>query len=142
MASKTYTVMKDGDILKELKTLAAAKKLADNEDAEVFCGGLCVYAPDPDLDSDTQDDTDALNTLEALPAEPAAEVPVVETVTPDKYRLTHRMNVRKGPSVNADKAGEKASGTVVDVLGIVDDWLNLTDGTFILYSGGKYAEKI
>ena len=43
MANKTYTVMKDGEEMKELKTLAAAKKLADAEDAEVFCEGLCVY---------------------------------------------------------------------------------------------------
>ena len=37
MANKTYTVMKDGEELKELKTLTAAKKLADAENAEVFC---------------------------------------------------------------------------------------------------------
>jgi len=31
-SNKTYTVMKDGEVIKELKTLAAAKKLADTED--------------------------------------------------------------------------------------------------------------
>ena len=43
MANKTYTVVKDGEELKELKTLSAAKKLADTEGAEVFCEGECVY---------------------------------------------------------------------------------------------------
>ena len=33
-SNKTYTVVKDGETLKELKTLAAAKKLADAEGAE------------------------------------------------------------------------------------------------------------
>ena len=42
MANKTYTVVKDGEELKELKSLAAAKKLADTEGAEVFCDGKCV----------------------------------------------------------------------------------------------------
>ena len=42
MANKTYTVIKDGEELKELKSLTAAKKLADTEGAEVFCDGKCV----------------------------------------------------------------------------------------------------
>ena len=41
--NKTYTVMKDGKELKELKTLVSAKKLADAEGAEVLCEGECVY---------------------------------------------------------------------------------------------------
>ena len=43
MASKTYIVMKDGEETGKLKTLTAAKKQADEEGAEVFCGGKCVY---------------------------------------------------------------------------------------------------
>lgn len=42
-ATKTYAIVKDGEQLKELKTLAAAKKLADAEGAEVLCDGECVY---------------------------------------------------------------------------------------------------
>ena len=41
--NKTYTVMKDGKELKELKTLVSAKKLADAEGAEVLSEGECVY---------------------------------------------------------------------------------------------------
>ena len=42
-STKIYTVVKDGLELDQLKTLAAAKKLADTEGAEVFCDGQCVY---------------------------------------------------------------------------------------------------
>ena len=42
-STKIYTVVKDGLELDQLKTLAAAKKLADTEGAEVFCDGKCVY---------------------------------------------------------------------------------------------------
>ena len=44
MANKTYIVVKDGEELKELKSLTAAKKLADTEGAEVFCDGKCTRA--------------------------------------------------------------------------------------------------
>ena len=39
MATKTYIVMKNGKELEQLKTLAAAKKLADAEGAEVYSDG-------------------------------------------------------------------------------------------------------
>ena len=43
MASKTYIVMKDGEEIEKLKTLTAAKELANAEGAEVYCGEKCVY---------------------------------------------------------------------------------------------------
>lgn len=130
-SNKTYTVMKDGEVIKELKTLAAAKKLADTEDAEVFCEDLCVYAPDPDLESDT---------LEQLDVElPVAESPVVETVKAEEYTLTAKMNIRKAPSRNAEIVGIADKGTVVEATAIENDWLHLFDGTYILYEGGKFA---
>ena len=110
MANKIYTVMKDGEVLKELKTLAAAKKLADTEDAEVFCEGLCVYTPDPVIE-----ETDVSEVMSEGDVEDAAveAAPVIKTVTPDKYRLKHRMNVRKAPSKEAEKAGTKPVGAFV-----------------------------
>ena len=42
-ASKTYTIMKDGIKIKTAKSLNAAKAIADQEQAEVFCGDECVY---------------------------------------------------------------------------------------------------
>ena len=126
--SKTYTVVKDGTELKELKTLAAAKKVADAEAAEVYCEGECVYP-------------------EAIAA-PVAEGPIVpeKPSQPDegetKYRLTALMNVRKKPSMDAQILYTRAAGTEVRVLGIVNDWLHLTNDTYILYEGGKWAVKI
>ena len=126
--SKTYTVVKDGTKLKELKTLAAAKKVADAEAAEVYCEGECVYP-------------------EAVAA-PAAESPIVldKPSQPDKeetkYRLTALMNVRKKPSMDAQILYTRAAGTEVRVLGIVNDWMHLTNDTYIFYEGGKWAVKI
>ena len=126
--SKTYTVVKDGTELKELKTLAAAKKVADAEAAEVYCEGECVYP-------------------EAVVAPVEESHIVVEKPSqPDegetKYRLTALMNVRKKPSMDAQILYTRAAGTEVRVLGIVNDWLHLTDDTYILYEGGKRAVKI
>jgi hypothetical protein len=42
--NKSYLVIgADGAELKTVRTLAAAKKLADAEGAEVYCDGKCVY---------------------------------------------------------------------------------------------------
>lgn len=123
--TKTYTVVKDGETLKELKTLAAAKKLADTEGAEVFCEGECVY-------QGTVADTVA----------PSVEEETAEPVkAPETYTLLRKMNVRKAPTLNADKVKVLGTGTEVEVAEVADDWLRLTDGTFILYEGGKNARK-
>ena len=129
MANKTYTVMKDGEEMKELKTLAAAKKLADAEDAEVFCEGLCVYQ------GTAKDSEDTVSELSDAVAKPTEKEPV----TPEKYTLTAKMNIRKAPSKTAEIAGIAQKGTIVDVTAIEGDWMHLSDGTFILYEGGKFA---
>lgn len=125
--AKTYIVQKDGETLKELKTLVAAKKLADAESAEVFCEGECVYQATVD------------------PVVPAVEESVVETVEeavkPVVYTLLRKMNVRKEPSLTAAKVKVLDAGATVEVTAVVDDWLHLADGTFILYEGGKNARK-
>lgn len=121
--NKTYIVVKDGEELKELKSLAAAKKLADAEGATVVCNGATVY-PEPSIET----------------AEPAP-VPVDQ---PEKYTLTAKMNIRTAPSLKADKVGVVEPGTVVEVLGIENDWLRVKNGAgevFILFGGGKYARK-
>ena len=131
--AKTYIVRKDGETLKELKTLAAAKKLADAEGAEVFCEGECVYQAVVDPVSDT------------LPAvEETVEEAVEETVEqkPATYTLLRKMNVRKKPSLTAAKVKVLNAGATVEVTAVVDDWLHLADGTFILYEGGKNARKV
>ncbi len=122
--NKTYTVVKDGVEMKELKTLAAAKRLADEQGGEVVCEGTMVYTA-------------------AFPIEPEIEA-TAEVKAPEKYTLTSKMNVRTSPSLKADKVGIAEAGTVVEVLAIEDDWLRVRNGAgvvFILYGGGKYARK-
>ena len=135
--AKTYTVVKDGTVLKELKTLTAAKKLADAEGAEVFCNGECVYQgiEAPVSDPVVQTTSDA----------PAAEEETekqADQKPSEKYMLLRRMNVRKAPSLNAEKLKILDTGAVVEVSQIKDDWLCLTDGSFILFEDGKNAKRI
>ena len=59
----------------------------------------------------------------------------------ERYRLKNLMNVRERPSMEAAILGTIAEGTAVDVLKVEDDWLCLADGSFILYGGGRWAEK-
>ena len=127
--NKTYTVMKDGKELKELKTLASAKKLADAEGAEVLCEGECVYQGTV---AGSEDTVPELSNAET-------ETPVVKPAKPKKYTLTAKMNIRKAPSKTAEIAGIAEKGTVINVAAIENDWLHLSDGTFILYEGGKFA---
>ena len=123
--NKTYIVVKDDEELKELKSLAAAKKLADAEGGTVICNGVTVY-PEPEIE-----------TVEQEPA-------LVDQPSAEKYTLMAKMNIRTGPSLEADKVGIAEAGTVIEVLAIEDDWLRVRDGAdvaFILYGAGKYARK-
>lgn len=122
--TKTYTVTKDGETLKELKSLTAAKKLADTEGAEVFCDGKCVYQGTVAPTEDTVEET-----------------AVAEEQKPEVYTLLRKMNVRKEPSLNAAKLKVLDTGATVEVRAIKNDWLCLTDGSFILYENGKNARK-
>ena len=143
MANKTYTVIKDGEKIKELKSLPAAKKLANTEKAEVICDGECVYTTLTDSYAEEEQNPESLeSSIVTFEASPVAKAIVdVETITPEKYILTAKMNIRKGPSKTALIQGIAKEGTVVEVLSIDNDWLHLTDDTFILYEGGKWAQK-
>ena len=128
--NKTYIVVKDGEELKEFKSLATAKKLADAEGAVVICNGTTVYPNAPD---------------ELATAEPEFEPVDQPEPVPEKYTLTAKMNIRLAPSLDADKVGVAEPGTVVEVLGIENDWLRVKNGAgevFILFGGGKFAEKV
>ena len=148
MASKkTYIVKKDDEIIEELKTLTAAKRLADTEGAEVFCDDQCVYTGVKTEDGpvtfeeDPQEDEIMIVHAEPVVAETPKQ-PKVEEQVPDRYRLLSYMNVRSAPSLDAPKVSTKPEGTVVRILGIEDDWLHLTDDTYIFFDGGKFAEKM
>lgn len=49
------------------------------------------------------------------------------------------MNVRKGPGKEYEKIEVAEPGTIVEVIGIENDWLHLTDDTYILYEEGRFA---
>lgn len=126
--AKIYTVVKDGETAKELKTLTAAKKLADTEGGEVLCDGETVYTA-------TAPAITPVEPEEVLTEEPKAE----------KYKLLSKMNIRIAPSLKADKVGVVETGTVVEVTAIENDWLRVKNGAgevFILYGGGKFAERV
>lgn len=114
MTGKEYKVVKDGEVLKTYKSLPAAKQLAEKEKGEVYEGEEKVYQPSS---GETEEKSTVVFTLTAL------------------------MNVRKKPSLKAEILKTLPAGTKVEVETIRDDWLCLSDGTFILYKGGKFASK-
>ena len=127
---KTYVVVKNGVEIQRLNTLIAARKLADEEGAEVFCDGLSIYKA-----------VEVLVNAEPIVAETPKQVEVEKPKT-EKYRLKALMNVRKKPNLDSEILGTKPAGTVVRVLGVEEGWLHLIDGSYILFEEGKYAEKV
>ena len=93
MANKIYIVVKDGEELEKLKTLAVAKKQADAEWVEVYCDGKCVYEG-------------TVSPTEEKTAEAVAEKPAVEAEKP---------TVRCAPqnAQSFDNAPQKASNRVM-----------------------------
>ena len=149
MANKIYIVVKDGVELEKLKTLAAAKKLADAEGAEVYCDGKCVYKgvkeeieekekePEKAAEGEQKEIVTAVPVISEKPKQPDVPEPATE-----KYRLKSLMNIRKKPSLDSTIIGTRPEGTVVRVLSIENDWLHLANDGYILYGNGKWAEKI
>ena len=127
---KTYVVLKNGVETQKLSTLIAAKNLADEEGAEVFCDGLSIYKA-----------VEEIVHAEPIVAEEPKQIEVDEPKT-EKYRLKALMNIRKRPSLDSDILGTKPADTVVRVLEVEEGWLHLADGSYILFEEGKYAEKV
>lgn len=133
--NKNYLVIGgNGEELKTVKTLAAAKKLADAEGGSVLVDGECVYRAAVETVEETVEAP--VEVEETQPEKP------VDADQPAKYRLKTLMNIRKEPSTSARKIGTAKQDTIVEVKEVKKDWLHLTDGTFILYGGGEFAEKI
>ena len=151
MANKTYFVKKDGEIIKELKSLSAAKKLAQVEGADVYCGDELVYSAhgtDKEVNNDTDNaslhdtEKEINNSAEKESDHSADPVSSADDDRAVKYRLKALMNVRTSPSLSSRKIATLLPGTIVTVANIKDNWLHLTNGSCILYANGKYAEKI
>ena len=68
--SKIYTIMKDGNKIKTAKSLNTAKAIADQEQAEVFCGDECVYkaqrAAEASQTAEASEEVKAVNTVHAV----------------------------------------------------------------------------
>lgn len=141
--------------LARYRVLGNAKtKAEENPGYCVFAeDGTCVYGPTADEaeaeGTETEQAEDAQT--EALPYaedETAMQEATEETaqtskvVSPESYRLRTLMNVRRQPSLNAEKVGMLPEGTIVLVVAVENDWLHLSDGTFILYEDGRFAEKV
>ena len=164
MANRNYVVKKNGEIIKELKSLTGAKKIALSESAEVYCGDELVFSPsDGEKEEAGAVETEAPTNVEKQVDDGAekqidesAEKQIddgAETQIDDdaekridgvemKYRLKALMNVRVSPSLSSRKIATLLPGTIVTVAKISNDWLHLTNGTFIFYGNGKYAEKM
>ena len=148
MATRNYVVKKNGEIIKELKSLSAAKKIAQAENAEVYCGDELVFSPsDGEKEEAGAVETEAPTTVEKQ-VDDGAETQIDEGAEKQiddvemKYRLKALMNVRVSPSLSSRKIATLLPGTIVTVANIKNDWLHLTNGTFIFYGNGKYAEKV
>ena len=144
--NKIYIIMKNGVELEQLVTLSAAKKMADAEGAEVYCDGVCIYpenltAPATPTNPIVTTDDKTIITAQPIVAEKQKQ-PIVDDPKTEKYRLKKLMNVRAKPSKEATILTTKPAGTVVRVFSVEDDWLYLADGSFILYRGGEFAEKV
>ena len=164
MANRNYVVKKNGEIIKELKSLTGAKKIAQAESAEVYCGDELVFSPsDGEKEEAGAVETEAPTTVEKQVDDGAekqidesAEKQIddgAETQIDDgeekridgvemKYRLKALMNVRVSPSLSSRKIATLLPGTIVTVANIKNDWLHLTNGSFIFYGNGKFAEKM
>ena len=79
--SKVYTIMKDGIKIKTTKSLNTAKAIADQEQADVFCGDECVYksvtsgldGADKPYNSQSAEATEAVKAVETVHAVQASE---------------------------------------------------------------------
>ena len=141
--NKSYLVIgSDGTELKTVKTLAAAKKLADAEGGSVLVDGECVYRAtveatvNPTVEAG--EDKKAVDEKMADKEKEAAIEPTKPAV--EKYRIKTLMNIRKEPDLSGEKVGIAKQGSIVTVKEVKDDWLHLTDGTYILCGGGEFAE--
>lgn len=95
--SKTYTIMKDGNKIKTAKSLNAAKAIADQEQAEVFCGDECVYH------SPRAEATEASQTAEAPDAVKAVDT--VHAVQSSEAQSDVSDNgIEANPAANAESS--------------------------------------
>ncbi len=146
VTNKSYLVTDEtGTELKTLKSLTAAKKLADAEGGRVVCDGEVVYVAEKPQEEETliTEETveEPVTTEETKGPEITEEVKEPTPQNGGKYRLTSLMNIRSKPSMTAPIIGLAKAGTVVIAQSVVNDWLKTADG-YILCGKGQFARKI
>ena len=140
--NKTYVVYgAEGEELETLKTLAAAKKLADTEHGTVLCDGECVYKAESQEPTGEVGEAVVEETAEPVETSPEEVERAVAQKT-QHFRLKTLMNVRKGPTTSSARLKTLPAGTIVEVREVKNDWLCLTDGSFILFGAGRFAERV
>ena len=150
----------DGAELKSYKTLAAAKKLAETmEGAVVMYGGEQVYPSVSTEPSDpavpATDPADSASSVEEGETEQAGEKlvedekeaitevgekPVEKPTTP--HQVLVRINIRSGPSLNAEKVGTADVGTILDAYEDLGDWLKIRWKGGVAYARHKNHEYV
>ena len=109
-ASKSYTIMKDGIKIKTAKSLNAAKAIADQEQAEVFCGEECVYKAQV-----ATEETEATKATEATEvsqtAEASEEVKAVDSVHAVQSSETQSDVTDNGAEANSAANSDSAAKT-------------------------------
>ncbi len=104
--SKIYTIMKDGNKIKTAKSLNVAKAIADQEQAEVFCGDECVYK--------AQTATEALQTAEV--SEAVKTVDTVHAVQSSEAQSHVGDNTAEAnPAAKEETAASKEEAPVSDM---------------------------
>ena len=112
--SKTYTIMKDGNKIKTAKSLNAAKAIADQEQAEVFCGEECVYKAQA-----VPEATEAVEATEASQtAEAPEEVKAVDTV--HAVQASETQSDVTDTAVEANSTANSDSATKADASSVSD----------------------
>ena len=132
----TYTVKgADGTVIKDYKTLAAAKKFAEKtEGAVVYCEGEQVYSGTIPVEDNPPD------TEEKEKQEEKKEETKMETTHP--YKVLIRVNIRRKPSLEADKVGAADVGTILEAYEDLGDWLKIKHNGGIAYARHKNYEYI
>ena len=146
----TYTVNgADGVMIKTYKTLAAAKKLAEKtEGAVVVCDGRQVYPEGTDLTGvGGEVSPEAVNEKDGfigIDEDPSPDQ--VKTARQDTqakpYKVVIRVNIRRKPSLDADKVGAADAGTILEACEDLGDWLKIRHRGGIAYARHKNYEYI
>ncbi len=139
--NRTYIIMKNGVKIKTTRSLNSAKAFANQEQAEVFCNGEKVYQANQ-FAAETQQPvtTEEQSATGAETTDTAVNVPEAQPIA---YRIKALMNVRKAPSLNAERIAVVETGKIVNVYEIKDNWLKVKwyEGfAYILYKDGEFAE--